>query len=36
MDYPPKALHTCFGVEGIATINISGYCVFLSGTWVGV
>jgi hypothetical protein len=32
MGYPPKALHTSFGVEGIATIDVSGYGVFLLGT----
>jgi hypothetical protein len=29
MGYPPKALRTGFGAEGIATIDASGYGVFL-------
>jgi hypothetical protein len=31
--YPPKALRTRFGAEGIATIDASGYGVFLPGGW---
>ena len=36
MSYPPKALRTGFGAEGIATIDASGYGVFLRGTWVTI
>ena len=36
MRYPPKALRTGFGVEGIATIDASGYNVFLLGTWMTI
>jgi hypothetical protein len=36
MGYPPKALRIGFGAEGIATIDTSGYSVFLSGTWVAI
>jgi hypothetical protein len=36
MGYPPKALRTGFGVEGIVTIDASGYGVFLPGTWVTI
>jgi len=36
MGYPPKALRTGFGVEGIATIDANGYNVFLLGTWVAI
>ena len=34
MGYSPKALCTGFGVEAIATIDVSGYGVFLPDTWV--
>jgi hypothetical protein len=34
MGYPPKVLRTGFGAESIATIDASGYGVFLPGTWV--
>jgi hypothetical protein len=33
MSYPPKVIRTGFGIEGIATIDASGYDVFLSGRW---
>jgi len=36
MDYAPKALRTEFCAEGIATIDVSGYGVFLPGTWVAI
>ena len=36
MGYPPKALRRGFGAEGIATIDASGYGVFLPGTWVAI
>ena len=36
MGYPPKVLHIGFGAEGIATIDASGYGVFLPGTWVAI
>jgi len=36
MSYPPKALRTGFGAEGIATIDASGYGVFLPVTWVAI
>jgi hypothetical protein len=36
MGYPPKVLRTGFGVEDIATIDASGYGVFLLGTWVTI
>jgi hypothetical protein len=32
MGYPPKALRTGFSVEGIVTIDTSGYDFFLAGT----
>jgi hypothetical protein len=32
----PKALRTRFGIEDIATIDASGYGVFLPGTWVTI
>jgi hypothetical protein len=34
--YPPKALHTGFGAEGIGTIDATGYDIFLPGTWVAI
>jgi hypothetical protein len=36
MGYPPKALRTSFGAEGIATIDASSYDVFLPGTWMAI
>jgi hypothetical protein len=36
MGYPPKALRTGFGVEGIAIIDPSSYDIFLLSTWVTI